>query len=54
MIMINIILGIKEEMVKPYNDETNSCFRRGPISSNLTFKIMIDAIRPIVKNQKAT
>jgi hypothetical protein len=54
MIIIKMILGIKDETVRPYNDDTSKCFLLGLISSNVTFNIIIAAIRPIVKNQNNT
>jgi hypothetical protein len=44
-------LGIKEETVSPYKDEISSCFLWGDILSSLIFKIKIEIIRPMVKNQ---
>ena len=50
---MKIIFGTKEEIASPNNEETNNCFRRESMSSNLTFKIIIETIKPIVKIQKA-
>lgn len=47
-----IILGIKEDIVNPYNEDMSNCFFLGSISSSLTFNIKIAVIKPTVKNQK--
>jgi hypothetical protein len=51
IIITNIILGIKEEMVRPYNDEISNCFLFGLISSNVILRIIIAKIKPKVKTQ---
>ena len=52
IMMTNIILGIKEEIVRPYNDVTNPCLRLGFISSKVIFRIIMAVIKPTENNQK--
>ena len=52
MINTNIIFGINEETVSPYREVMSKCLRWGCILSNLSLRIIIAAIRPMVKNQK--
>ena len=49
-----INFGKNDETVRPYNEETSKCFRRGPMYASRTFNTKIAVIKPIVKNQKAT
>jgi len=54
IMITKIILGIKDDTVSPYNDEISNCFLLGLISSNVVFRTIIAAIKPIVKIQKRT
>lgn len=50
----NIILGINDDTVSPYNDEISLCFLLGLMSSNVVFRTIIATIKPIVKLQNRT
>jgi hypothetical protein len=54
IMITKISFGIKEDTVKPYNDETSNSLRFGLMLSNVIFNIIIADIRPIVKIQKVT
>ena len=41
IIITNIILGIKDETVSPYNEEISNCFRLGLMSSNVVLRTII-------------
>ena len=51
IIITNRIFGTNDDIVSPYNDETNTCFRLGLISSNFTFRTIIAVISPTEKHQ---
>ena len=53
MIITNIILGINDEIVSPYNEEISNCFRLGLMLSRVNLRISIAAIKPTVKTQKS-
>ena len=50
----NIILGINDDTVSPYNDEISLCFLLGLMSSNVVFRTIIATIKPMVKIQNRT
>lgn len=50
----NIILGINDDTVSPYNDEISLCFLLGLMSSNVVFRTIIATIKPVVKIQNRT
>ncbi|GAA4269951.1 hypothetical protein GCM10022257_20520 [Hyunsoonleella aestuarii] len=50
----NRILGINDEIVSPYNDETNQCFLFGLISSKVILRTMIAITSPAEKDQNNT
>ena len=52
IIITNIILGIKDDTVSPYNEEISDCFRLGLMLSSVNLRIRIAAIKPTVKTQK--
>lgn len=47
----NNIFGIKEEIVRPYNEEINDCLLVTGTASILIFRIKIAETKPIVKVQ---
>ena len=47
----NSILGIKEEIVSPYNDEIKICLRLGFMLSNVILRTIIAMIKTTVKTQ---
>ena len=49
----NVILGINDDTVKPYNEEIIKCLRLGKILSNLIFNKSMARTNPIEKLQKA-
>ncbi|GGK18169.1 hypothetical protein GCM10007962_10450 [Yeosuana aromativorans] len=53
-IITNIILGMNDETVRPYNDEISKCFRFGFMSSNVVLRTIIAVIKPTVKTQNRT
>jgi hypothetical protein len=53
IIITNRIFGINDEIVSPYSDDTNICFRLGLISSSLILRTIMAVINPIEKHQNS-
>lgn len=51
IIITNIILGMKDDTVSPYNDEISNCFRFAFILSNVILSVRMAVIKPTVNVQ---